>query len=102
MALLSTRKSTLRKNGIARRQQLMDAARTLLESHELDAISLGDVAAAAKVPKGSAYHFYDDIRDLYSALLARFAEELVVVLETPVRGKPKSWQNVVEGSRVAA
>ena len=96
MALLSTRKSTLRKNGIARRQQLLDAAQGLLETHELDAISLGDVAAAAEVPKGSAYHFYDDIKDLYSALLSRFAEELVGILEAPLSGKLKSWRDVVE------
>ncbi len=49
MALMTTRKSTLRKNGIARRQQLLHAARELLDTHELDQISLGDVAAAAQI-----------------------------------------------------
>lgn len=96
MALLSTRKSTLRKNGIARRQQLLQAARLLLESHDLDQLSLGDVAAAAKVPKGSAYHFYADIKDLYASLLGSMEEELLLALKAPLRTKARDWQNIVE------
>src|SRR5688572_15774259 len=96
MGLLSTRKSTLRKNGIARRHQLLQAARVLLDSHELDQLSLGDIAAAAKIPKGSAYHFYADIKDLYANLLTTLEEELLAVLNAPVRTKARNWQHVVE------
>jgi AcrR family transcriptional regulator len=96
MGLLSTRKSTLRKNGIARRQQLLQAARTLLDSRDLDQLSLGDIAAAAKIPKGSAYHFYDDIKDLYASLLAGLEEELLAILDAPIRGKVRNWQHIVE------
>jgi AcrR family transcriptional regulator len=96
MGLLSTRKSTLRKNGIARRAQLLQAARSLLESQELDQLSLGDIAAAAKIPKGSAYHFYDDIKDLYASLLTSLEEELLAILNAPLRGKVSGWQHVVE------
>jgi len=95
MGLLGTRKSTLRKNGIARRQQLLHAARSLLESHELDQLSLGDIAAAAGIPKGSAYHFYEDIKDLYAHLLSRFEEEVVAILDAPIRGKVRNWEQVV-------
>jgi AcrR family transcriptional regulator len=95
MALLTTRKSTLRKNGIARRQQLLQAAQTLLESHDLDRLSLGDIAAAARIPKGSAYHFYADIKDLYANLLSTLEEELLAVLDAPIREKVKDWQHVV-------
>ena len=96
MTLLSTRKSTLRKNGIARRRRLLDAARLLLQDHDLDEISLGDVAAEAKVPKGSAYHFYSDIKDLYVSLLAEVEEELQAILQTPIRRRVDSWEGVVE------
>lgn len=96
MALMTTRKSTLRKNGIARRQQLLHAARELLDTRELDQISLGDVAAAAEIPKGSAYHFYEDIKDLYANLLAGLEEELLAALDAPVRGKVRDWQQLVE------
>ncbi len=96
MTLLSTRKSTLRKNGIARRRRLLDAARLLLQDHDLDEISLGDVAAEAKVPKGSAYHFYSDIKDLYVSLLADVEKELQKILQAPIRRRVDSWANVVE------
>jgi AcrR family transcriptional regulator len=95
MSLMTTRKSTLRKNGIARRQQLIQAARTLLETRDLDQVSLGEVAAAAKIPKGSAYHFYDDIKDLYASLLANMEEELLAVLDAPIYSKVRDWQHVV-------
>ena len=70
MALLGTRKSSLRVRGIARRDKLLEAARELLKSREMDEISLGDVAKLAKVPKGSAYHFYSNIVDVYASLVA--------------------------------
>jgi AcrR family transcriptional regulator len=96
MALMSTRKSTLRKNGIARRQQLLHAARTLLETRELDQISLGEVAAEANIPKGSAYHFYGDIKDLYASLLDSMEQELLEALDAPIRPRVREWQEIVE------
>ncbi len=95
MALLKTRKSTLRVRGIARRELLLSAARELLNERELDEISLGDVAARAGVPKGSAYHFYDDIKDLYAALLAVTEEELLKTQSLPITDPVRQWPDVV-------
>lgn len=95
MALLGTRKRSLRARGIARRQQLLAAARELLETRELDAISLGDVAARARVPKGSAYHFYSDIKDLYSSLLAEIEAEMLVDHRAPIVSATRGWQDVI-------
>jgi AcrR family transcriptional regulator len=96
VTLLGTRKSSFRKSGIARRKRLLQAARTLLESRELDEISLGDVAAAAKVPKGSAYHFYADIRDLYVNLQGELEAELLTGMRAPVRRKVSDWHELVD------
>jgi len=74
---------------------LLDSARALLEERELDEISLGDVAARAGVPKGSAYHFYDDIRDLYAALLALTEEELLAAQRLPITQPVRGWPDVV-------
>jgi len=95
VGLLGTRKSTLRTRGIARRKVLLESARALLEERELDEISLGDVAARAGVPKGSAYHFYDDIRDLYAALLAETEEELLAAQRLPIKEPIRRWPDVV-------
>lgn len=94
--MLSTRKRTQRKSGIVRRARLLQAARSLLETHDLDSISLGDVAALAKVPKGSAYHFYADIKDLYANLLIEVNAELLEALGRPIEDKPESWQEIME------
>jgi AcrR family transcriptional regulator len=94
--LLSTRKSTYRRNGIERRKQLMAAARRLLETRDMDDISLGDVAAEAGVPKGSAYHFYSDIKDLYGSLLSDIEGELLVILKKPIQRRPRDWFDVID------
>jgi AcrR family transcriptional regulator len=95
MTLLKTRKRTFRLRGIARRELLLSAARTLLDERDLDEISLGDVAARAGVPKGSAYHFYDDIKDLYAALLALTEEEVLKIHGMPITEPVRHWPDVV-------
>jgi len=95
VALLKTRKSTLRVRGIARRELLLAAARALLEERELDEISLGDVAARAGVPKGSAYHFYDDISDLYAALLTLTEEDVLRTQAVPIIEPVSEWPDVI-------
>lgn len=96
MALLGTRKSSLRRRGIARRDKLLAAAETLLQSRDMDAISLGDVALQAKVPKGSAYHFYLNIVDVYASLVALYDKELQAMMTAPIRGPVGSWSEVIE------
>jgi AcrR family transcriptional regulator len=95
VALLKTRKSTPRLRGIARRELLLASARALLAERELDEISLGDVAAHAGVPKGSAYHFYADISDLYTALLALTEEEVLENQSARITEPVHEWADVV-------
>jgi AcrR family transcriptional regulator len=58
----------------ARRQQIVDSARTLFEERGYDAVSIGDVAAAAGVTRGLVHHYFGSKRELYldavSAVLA--------------------------------
>jgi AcrR family transcriptional regulator len=68
----------------------------LLETRQLDAISLGDVAEHAQVPKGSAYHFYADIKDLYSSLLTTIEEEIVLEHREPITSPTRGWQDVLK------
>jgi AcrR family transcriptional regulator len=82
--------------GIARRKRLIAAARALLSHRDLDEISLADVARAARIPKGSAYHYYDDILDLYVQLIGVFGEEMLEDVRRPLRGRsPRTWVEVV-------
>jgi len=85
-----------RAPGISRRKRLLAAARALLTHHDLDQLSLADVARAARIPKGSAYHYYGDIMDLYVHLLAVLGEEMIADVRQPIRGTPPAtWRDVV-------
>jgi AcrR family transcriptional regulator len=93
--MLETRRGSFHARGIERRKRLLEAARAMLSERELDDISLGDVAARAGVPKGSAYHFYEDIRDLYASLLDILQNELIEDQKRPIRSRIVRWQDVV-------
>lgn len=95
MALLSTRRKAPQARGLERRRRLLESARTLLASHDLDDLTLSDVAAHARMPKGSAYFFYADIGDLYAALQAVHQQELIETLQQPIRKPIRRWQDVV-------
>jgi AcrR family transcriptional regulator len=85
-----------RAPGIARRKRLLSAARALLARRDLDEINLADVARAAGIPKGSAYHYYGDIMDLYVHLIAVLGEEMLADVRRPLRGSaPATWSAVI-------
>jgi AcrR family transcriptional regulator len=89
-------KASYRAPGIVRRKRLLAAARALLSQRDLDQIELADVARAARIPKGSAYHYYGDILDLYVQLIAVLGEEMLEDVRRPIRGRaPKSWADIV-------
>ncbi len=95
MALLNTRKSTTQARGRTRRSALLEAARELLQTRDLDTISLADVAKHAGVAKGSAYYFYRDIHDLYMELAQAIGLELQDSLKNSLEGPYKTWPEIV-------
>jgi AcrR family transcriptional regulator len=62
----------------------------------MDEISLGDVAKHAKVPKGSAYHFYSNIVDVYASLVALHDKDLHTLMSAPIRKRVKNWREIME------
>lgn len=89
-------KISFRAPGILRRKRLLAAARALLLHRDLDEIGLADVARAARIPKGSAYHYYGDILELYVQLIAVMGEEMLEDVRRPIRGRtPSSWTDIV-------
>jgi AcrR family transcriptional regulator len=95
VALLGTRKTSFHARGIERRKRLLNSARVLLGTRLLDEITLGEVAAHAKVPKGSAYFFYADIEDLYASLQTLLQQELIETLKRPLRTRIRTWQDII-------
>lgn len=95
MALLRKRRSAPRSSAAVQRSRLIDAARALLHTRRLTELTLSDVAAEAEVAKSSAYHYFNDIEDLYGHLLLILHKEVQVALDAPLVGPFASWADVV-------
>ncbi len=93
--MIAATRSPTQARGRLRRQILLAAARELLETHDLDALSLADVAAHAGVPKASAYHFYANVHQLYGDLSRVIAVELREDQFQPIETAVAGWQDVM-------
>jgi AcrR family transcriptional regulator len=97
-----------RAPGRKRRQALLDAAYELLCSKEIEDISFRDIAKCADVPEGSAYHFFANRFDVFSALAHTLNTEFMRAHEKPVPpSKRKTRSQLVEymvdvGARIYA
>lgn len=56
------------KQGRARRQKLLMAAKKLSETRDIQDISLADVCEKAGIPRASAYHFFPNVESIFLAL----------------------------------
>jgi AcrR family transcriptional regulator len=85
------------QRGIEKFERLLDAARDLIEARGIGNFSLADVAGAAGVATGSAYHFFPGLDAVYVALVERydaiFAERSGAPLD-PVT--VSGWQDVMQ------
>lgn len=83
--------------GLARRQQLEDAAEILLETREVDEISLTDVANQAGIPVASSYSFYGNVNDLFARLLVKHTEQMFNEVERAIAEfEADTWQEIIE------
>lgn len=81
-----------RAPGRKRRQALLDAARDLLCEKDIEDISFRDIASRADVPEGSAYHFFANRFDVFSALGKMLSDQFVTAHQKPVpANKRQSW-----------
>lgn len=89
--------SAVQSRGVARREALIKAAIELLETNEPQSISFREIAKAADVPEGSAYHFYANKYDLFAAVASEMSEVFLEAQSRSIRRKPIStWHDVVD------
>jgi AcrR family transcriptional regulator len=87
--------TAMHKRGIERRRQLLQAAYDLLCEREIENVSFRDIAARAGVPEGSAYHFYANRFDLFTALAADLSERFISAHQRAVPAPSRrNWQDL--------
>jgi AcrR family transcriptional regulator len=91
------RNTVTQARGRERREKMLRAATELLSEKELSEISFNDVAALAGIPKGSAYHFYANVMELYAALTEQLGAELFECLSPAIPKRQVScWEDVIK------
>ena len=89
--------SATRKRGRERRKLLLKAAYDLLCARPVEDISFRDIADQAGVPEGSAYHFFANRFDVFSALAKELSDQFVEAHRRRVpASRRKSWRALAE------
>lgn len=82
--------------GVARREQLLAAATTLLGERELDEISLADVAGLAGMPVASAYTLYPNINAVFAQLMIDFTRQMTAEIDAGINAvDSRNWLEIV-------
>jgi len=77
----------------ARRERVIDAGLTLLESRDYDRIQVKDVAEAANVALGTIYHYFSSKDHLFAEVLLKWAASLRTnVARHPLSGSSPAEQ----------
>lgn len=85
----------MRAPGLRRRQALIDATCELLCERDIEDVSFREIASRANVPEGSAYHFFANRFDIFSAVADTLSEKFIAAHEQPVpESKRESWENL--------
>jgi AcrR family transcriptional regulator len=89
--------SATRKRGRERRKLLLKATYELLCVRPVEDVSFRDIADKAGVPEGSAYHFFANRFDVFSALAKELSDQFIEAHRRKVPpSRRKSWQALAE------
>jgi AcrR family transcriptional regulator len=87
------RKAT-QARGRVRRAELLEAARAMLDTQNIDQIGMIAVAEVAGIPASSAYHFFPEIGDLWKELVRTLA--IVQAAEDLMLPEVDEWETLIE------
>lgn len=89
--------SAVRKRGVERRSLLLRAAYDLLCERPVEDVSFRDIAARARIPEGSAYHFFANRFDLFTALAKELSDMFIEAHGRPVPARRRrTWQDLAD------
>jgi TetR/AcrR family transcriptional repressor of nem operon len=75
---------------ISRRNEILDAALTLVYTKGYEQMSIQDILDALKISKGAFYHYFDSKQALLDGLIERMLDEAELVLRPIVEAKDLS------------
>jgi AcrR family transcriptional regulator len=87
---------TRTKRSTATKEQIVEAAASLLATKGYEATSLDDVAAAAGITKGTVYYHFDSKEALYWAVVAPNVAKTVLRAEDAVARNPSPRDAIIE------
>lgn len=83
------------ERGVERRRKLLQAAYDLLCERDIEDVTFRDIATRAGVPEGSAYHFYANRFDLYTALAGELSALFVAAHRRKVPAARRgAWEDL--------
>jgi AcrR family transcriptional regulator len=89
--------SATRKRGRERRKLLLKAAYELLCVRPVEDVSFRDIANKAGIPEGSAYHFFANRFDVFSALAEELSDQFIEAHRRKVpSSRRRTWQALAE------
>lgn len=102
VAAAMTPRQPKRARGLARFERLLDAAELLLGSGSTDALTLASVAAMARVPLASVYHYFPSIVALLSGLARRYFEDFERLMDVRLpHATLRSWTDLCRAHAAA-
>ena len=69
-----------------RTREILAAARRLMQSRGVEAVTMEEIAAAAGVAKGTVYLYFQGKEDLVQALISQVGENILADIEAVVEG----------------
>ncbi len=83
----------------ATRTELLRAARELFAARGYADVGTEEIVRAAHLTRGALYHHFADKRDLFRAVHAQLAEELLGQIVAQTAGSADAWEALVRGMR---
>ena len=93
---LTIRTEPVQQRSSERITSLLDAAAELIDSHGIDGLTTGEVAARSGSSVGVVYRYFPNIQSLLRALAARNMEKFVERLYSSMEDSPENWQAAMD------
>jgi len=82
--------------GIAKFNQILDAAHAIIDEQGVNGFSLYDIAERAAVAPGSVYHFFPNLTAVFGALVERYDETFARLVSEPLLAPEReSWETIL-------